>query len=149
VTNKEKTPREEKKRTPSPMLASSYLKKFNNPVSKVPVFNQLIQNFSKISTGNLLNDKKFKDEQIEVQVTNNMRPKLQGTFSLPKKPTSGNFSGGLVKNETDNKIKTLDNHSNDNLTKEVDLRKITTSPIVIVYLILFRKNQLILKQTRS
>lgn len=31
-----------------------------------------------------------------------------------------------------NKGKTVDNLSKDNLTKEVDLRKITTSPIVIV-----------------
>jgi hypothetical protein len=40
-----------------------------------------------------------------------------------------------------NKGKTVDNQSKDNLTKEVDLRKITTSPIVIVYeYIIIRRN---------
>jgi len=127
---KEKTPRDDKKRTASPILASSYMKKFN-PGAKVP-------NFSKISTGNLLNDRKFKDEQIEVQVTNNLKPKNVGNFSLPKKPTNsiiGNLNTITRKvdaQESDvNKGKTVDNQSKDNLTKEVDLRKITTSPIVI------------------
>lgn len=91
-----------------------------------------MKNFSKISTGNLLNEKKFKDE-MEVQVTNNIKPKLQGAFSLPKKPTNGNLVNSFGKGqEQDMKNKSVDNHSHENLTKDVDLRKITTSPIVIV-----------------
>jgi hypothetical protein len=65
---------------------------------------------------------------------------LAGNFSLPKKPTNsfiGNLNTISRKNDSQesdvNKGKTVDNLSKDNLTKEVDLRKITTSPIVIVY----------------
>lgn len=48
----------------------------------------------------------------------------------------GNLNSISRKNDAQgidiNKGKTVENPSNENLTKDVDLRKITTSPIVIV-----------------
>ena len=61
-------------------------------------------------------------------------------MSMPKKPPVSNINRNNIfaNNQNNNTTagitnKTVDNQSNDNLTKDVDFRKITTSPIVIVY----------------
>ena len=80
---------------------------------------------------------------MEVQVTNNTKTKVQTNYSLSKNKNAINFSGNtpLIQNKNDTfevenrlnpRLKEMDNHSNQNLNKEIDFRKITTSPIVIV-----------------
>ena len=96
----------------------------------------------------MINGKKFHDEQVEVQVTNNTKIKVQANFSLPKNKSKNVEKINFIQNKNNifepekrinPKIIVQDDISKN---KEIDFRKITTSPIVIVDLyILFRKSQ--------